>query len=309
MTLAARAIPVTTQRLLSRAGDRPGFVFLVVLMLLAISGIVIAAALRRSAMQALVVEDQLDSYIRYHELQGVRSIADVWLLRNDTETLKRNANTGLPVVTQLIDETVYRIYVQDGQGTVLTNLLGQTGSVPQTWLVEMLSRIPQDRPDLTRSVGPWQVSLRSAPDEVIEAMAAGDPAVALALRSARDEEIANVSDLISELDKQQVNGLTAQAIARNLTFDPSLWRIDVEAERPPNPIRRYVLLVERARNVPRTLEWRVLERNESMRGFGPGAERSITPSPSAIRGRGGDTRPQTPRTRDAGTRKPGSREP
>lgn len=287
-----------------RARSRHGFVFLVVLMMLVISGIVIAAALNRSGMQSLVVEDQLDSYTRYHELQGVRSIADVWLLRHDTEFLKRNANTGLPVTTELIDETVYRIYVQDGQGTVLSNLLNLTGSVPQTWLVEMLGRLPPDRPDLTRAVGPWQVSLRAAPDEVIEAMAAGDPAVALALRSARDEEVANVSDLLAALDREQAPGLTAQAIARNLTFDPTLWRIDVEADRPPAPLRRYVLLVERVRNVPRTLEWRVLERGETLQGFGPDAARRPARPAS-----GGVDRPRSPSTRGTGSRPAPTDEP
>lgn len=252
-----------------RRGRRPdGFVFLVILSFLAIAVIITVAALRRASMQGLLVEDQFTSYVRYHELQGVRAIADVWLLRNDASELQKLANTGEPVLRQLVDETVYRVYVQDGQGTVLDNLVGVTGSVPQAWLVEMLNRLPPDRPDLTRAVGPWQVSIRSAPDEVLEAMAGHDPGLADALKRARDENISDAATLISELQKNGADPLAAQAIARNVSFQPTLWRIDVEVDQPPEPIRRYVMLVQKNRNIPKTLEWRALERGEEVMGFG-----------------------------------------
>ena len=238
-------------------------------MFLVVSTIITASALRRAGMQALIAEDQFQSYLRHHELQGVRSIADVWLLRNDAADLEKSANTGEPVTKQLVEDTLYRIYVQDGQGTVLNNLVGISGSVPQTWLIEMLSRLPRDRPDLTRAVGPWQLSIRTAPDEVLEAMAGGDPAMAIALKQARDEDIIDASALITALQDAGADVLAAQAIARNVTFKPSLWRIDIEVERTPDPIRRYVLLVEKARNIPRTLEWRVIDRGEAVLGFGP----------------------------------------
>lgn len=246
----------------------PGYVFLIVLMFLVISAIITGAALRRAGMQAQIAEDQFQSYQRYHELQGVRAISDVWLLRNDAADLEKHANTGEPVTKQLVEDTLYRIYVQDGQGTVLNNLTGISGSVPQTWLIEMLSRLPADRPDLTRAVGPWQLSIRTAPDEVLDAMAGGDPALAIALRQARDEEVTDASELMTILQEAGADSLAAQAIARNVTFKPSLWRIDIEVEAPSGPIRRYVLLIEKARNLPRTLEWRVIDRDEAVQGFG-----------------------------------------
>lgn len=255
--------------LAARCGSAGGYVFLIVLVFLVVASIITAAALRRAGMQAVLAEDQFNSYLRHHELQGVRAIADVWLLRNDAAELEKHANTGEPVTKQLVEDTLYRIYVQDGQGTVLNNLIGISGSVPQTWLVEMLSRLPPDRPDLTRAVGPWQLSLRAAPDEVLEAMAGGDPALAIALRQARDDEVSDASALIDVLQEGGADVLAAQAIARNVTFKPSLWRIDIEVERIPDPIRRYVLLVEKARNLPRTLEWRALDRGEAVVGFGP----------------------------------------
>lgn len=282
----------TTRR--RRRGDgRPqrnsGFIFVIVLIFLVTSTIITAAALRRAGMQALIAEDQFNSYLRHHELQGVRSIADVWLLRNDAGDLEKNANTGEPVTRQLVEDTIYRIYVQDGQGTVLNNLVGISGSVPQTWLVEMLSRLPPDRPDLTRAVGPWQLSIRSAPDEVLEAMSGGDPALAIALRKARDEGVTDANALINMLQEAGADVLAAQAIARNISYKPSLWRIDIEVERPPEPVRRYVLLVEKARNLPRTLEWRAIDRGEAVLGFGPLGGKPE----SALRG---PTRPGLPKT-------------
>lgn len=280
-------------RPIARSAARPrceaGYVFLIVLVFLVISTIITAAALRRAGMQALIAEDQFQSYLRHHELQGVRAIADVWLLRNDAADLEKNANTGEPVTKQLVEDTLYRIYIQDGQGTVLNNLVGISGSVPQTWLVEMLSRLPQDRPDLTRAVGPWQLSLRSAPDEVLEAMAGGDPALAIALRNARDDGVNDPAKLIEALQEAGADVLAAQAIARNVTFKPTLWRIDIEVERTPDPIRRYVLLVEKARNLPRTLEWRVIDRGEAVLGFGALGGKPET----ALRG---PQRPRLPKT-------------
>lgn len=279
----------TPARDLSRKRHPRGYVFLIVLIFLVISSIITAAALRRAGMQAMIAEDQFQSYLRHHELQGVRAIADVWLLRNDAADLEKNANTGEPVTKQLVEDTLYRIYIQDGQGTVLNNLVGITGSVPQTWLIEMLSRLPPDRPDLTRAVGPWQLSLRTAPDEVLEAMSGGDPALAIALRNARDEGVNDAAKLIEALQEAGADVLAAQAIARNVTFKPTLWRIDIEVEGPTGPVRRYVLLVEKARNLPRTLEWRVIDRGEAVLGFGPLGGKPET----ALRG---PQRPRLPKT-------------
>ncbi len=288
MTSLRRTVHGNAARL-NGAGHRSAYVFLIVLVFLVISTILTAAALRRAGMQAVVAEDQLHSYMRHHELQGVRAIADVWLMRNDASSLEELANSGEPVTRQLVEDVVYRIYVQDGQGTVLNNLLGITGSVPQTWLVQMLSRLPPDRPDLTRAVGPWQLSIRSAPDEVLEAMAGGDPALAIALRQARDEDVKDAADLIARLQNAGADVLASQAIARNVTFKPTLWRIDIEVERPPDPIRRYVLLVQKARNIPRTLEWRAIAHGEAVMGFGP-----LGGKPEgALRGR---PRPSLPKT-------------
>lgn len=253
---------------------RRGFALLTVLMLVVIASIVIGAALQRASLQNLIVEQQIDGYQRHHELQGVRAMVDAWLAKGESiSKLTEFANTGETVDRIALESGVtYRVYAQDGQGTLLTNLSGIVGDVPRRWIISTLSRMPPDRPDLTRDAGPWRISLPAAPDEVLQAMSGDDPTIFSALKVARDEQVATVSEFLSTVQSRGVEDLTATTLSRYIVYSPDLWRFDIEAIHPDRT-ERYVVFAYVKGNNRKILAWRELRHEGEVRGFGPGAGR------------------------------------
>jgi len=176
---------------------------------------------------------------------------------------------------------VILISVQDGQGTVLRSLDAVQDPDTQRWLVEVLSRLPQGRPDLTRRSGNWRISLNAAPDEVLEALAAFDGRTLEALREARTAKDPTEFQMIME--RRRVEPLVQQVLMNGLVFEPTLWRMNIEVVHPDR-ISRYTLLAEKKLNSTKLHEWRPVGESE--------AQRTFTSSLSDLEAaEGGDVRP------------------
>lgn len=245
-----------------------GFVFLTVLLMLAVATIVLTVALQRSNLQATIAQRQIDGYVEHHELLGVRDYANNWLTRqNEPGKLAEYAEKGDVAHRFALDEgTVLRIHVADGQGTVLRSLATITSPETRRWLAGVLSRIPQDSIGLTRRAGPPQVSIRSAPDEVLQAIAGGNPELFSALVAARSKEVKTPVELLQALDRAGVDANVAQTLSRHLVVEPTLWRLNVEAVHPEG-IRRYTLLAEKRMNLTQMHEWRAVGEAEALTLF------------------------------------------
>ena len=252
------------------ASGRSGFVFVLVLMLMAVSTIVIAGALRRAAVLDLIVERQLESYRLHHEMLGVRDWVHQWFKRPETtaEKLAEMARSG-EVADRLVlegENLVFLISVIDGQGTVLRDLSLVKDAAARDFLAQTLSRLPADRPELTRRAGPPTISLASASDEVLEAMAGDNNDLFNGLADARDKNAKNTTELMQALDRAGVDNQTAQEIAPRIAFQTTLWRLNVEAVHAET-IRRYTLLSEKAGNISLVHEWRSVSNSEAAQVF------------------------------------------
>ncbi len=242
---------MTDRRRPVRSRDR-GFVLLLVIVVLALATTIAAWNLRRASLQAQAVQRQIDNYELHHEMLGVRDIVTVWLQRDaDTSKMPEYAASAAPAyAVELPDGKRVRVHVRDGQGTLLANLNAVKDDPAQRlMLLAALARIPSDRPDLVRRSGPWEVSIRAMPDEVIDAIAGDVRALAAALRILRDDTEADNSQLA---DRLQTIGLDPALVQRQLsmlTFEPRLWALDVETVVPaigtrPPEIRYYTVLAE-----------------------------------------------------------------
>lgn len=259
---------------------RRGFAFLMVLMLLAVAAILVGASLQRSAVASLMTARQLEGYQRHHEMLGIRDYGRSWIQKaeNKPEQLAKYAQSDEPAHRFVVDKSiVILITVQDGQGTVLRSLSNVGNAETRRWVVEVLSRLPLDRPDLTRRSGPPQVSLHAAPDEVLDALAGFDSRVLAGLREARDRRAANPTELQQALQKHNVEDLAAHALSQNITFEPSLWRLNVEVVYTDH-VNRYTLLAEKRNNMTELHEWRPVPEAEAERLFGS----SMTRIPSSV---------------------------
>lgn len=264
------------------AQRRTGFAFLLMLMMIAVAGILVGAALQRSAASSAITARQIEGYQRHHEMLGIRDYTESWLgkTENKPEQLAEYARSGEVAHRLVLDNRiVILISVMDGQGTVLRSLANVTNQDHRRWLVEVLSRLPLNRPDLTRRSGPHQISLNAAPDEVLEALAGFDPKVSAGLRDARDRGASNVTDLQNALQRRNVEDLVTHALSQYVTFTPSLWRLNVEVVYPDH-VNRYTLLAEKKANLTKLHEWRPVEESEAERLFG----RSLTRASGGVSG-------------------------
>lgn len=264
---------------LSRA-SRPGFVFVLVLMLLVLAGIVVGASLQRSTASMLMAERQLEGYRKHHEMLGIRDYASSWLRKPEykPDLLGALAESGEVAHRFVIENPgnniVILISVRDGQGTVLRSLASITNPDLRRWVVEVLSRLPPNRPDLTRRSGPALVSLHAASDEVLDAIAGFDTKLSAGLRDARDKGAENATELQASLQRHNVDDLAANAVTKYLSFEPSLWRLNVEVVYPDH-INRYTLLAEKENNLTKLHEWRPVGDSEAESLFG----QAMTPTP------------------------------
>ena len=242
---------------------RPGFVFILVLMLLVMGTATVTWMISRSSLQHTLLQDQVNGYTRHHEMLGVRDIVSHWLGRAENQrNLVDYARQRDPVYkVEIPGGTLIIITVRDGQGTILTRLDMAPTETHQEMLIEMVSRLPVNRPDLVRRSGPFAISLSAAPDEILDAIAGEDLVLSDALREMRDIPEPSRADYLQALTRAGIEAELAQHLMMMFATDTSrerLWRIEVEALDTMGP-RRYDLLVSIDRNLPTIHEWRMIE--------------------------------------------------
>lgn len=241
-----------------RAGaGRRGFVFLLVLVLLIVSSVLLSIGLARGAQQTLAVQNQIRGYQRHHELLGVWDIVDDWLKNQPSASLREHAaNEDVIHRVNLGDDLTIVIRVLDGQGTLLARPDRVPDKDAREWLLSILGRLPPDRPDLVRAVGPPQVSILGASDEVLAAIAGDDKEVLAGLTAAREAKALDDASYMNHLTKAGVNGSMIQLLARVATVTPMLFRIEAEVIQG-DEVRIYEILTT-AGNATNVLELRAL---------------------------------------------------
>ncbi|MBL8744782.1 MAG: hypothetical protein JNK58_00340, partial [Phycisphaerae bacterium] len=100
------------------------------------------------------------------------------------------------------------------------------------------------------------------------------------LRDARDKRAANPTELQASLQRYNVEDMAANAVTQYLTFEPSLWRLNVEVVYPDH-VNRYTLLAEKRNNMTELHEWRPVGDAEAESLFGD----AMTPAPGGVPGR------------------------
>jgi len=250
---------------------RRGFTMLLVIGLLAMAATVIAFNLKRISFRAGVVQRQIEQYELHHEIQGVRDIVHLWLSNPAVRSqLTERAGSDIPAHTvTMADGLSVRVYVRDGQGTLLANLTNAPDLAQRELMITALSKLPDDRPDLIRRSGPMEMSFYAMSHEVIEAISP-DPQIADALKILQtDPDItrANISAKVSELGGSME---AFQRIRQTIIFSPELWGLDVVAFDPKaieaeDQYRLYTVLAQVRGPLPVIYEWRPVDRDEFQR--------------------------------------------
>ncbi len=245
------------------ATSRRGFTFVLVIIVTILATMMISWQLRRMNLRAVAVQMQVDAYQEHHQLLGVRDVVWNWARRRAPSNAMPElaAEPGPHYEAQLPGEFLVRVWVRDGQGTILANLKGADTPRRRDLMIELLRRVPLDRPDLTRRGGPMEMSITAMPDAVIEAISGGDQQLASAMRFIREDPTDARRDLRAEFIAQGFEPNDIADVYGLLTFAPVLWRLDVVAVRArpdgtPGKPQRYALLVELGSGEPKLHEWR-----------------------------------------------------
>jgi len=241
-----------------RRTPRRGFVFLLVLMIVSAGVIVISGSINRAVVKGAIIQRQLDGYHQHHELLGIRDLVKFWLVREQADSkLADYARDPEPATRILLpDNVALVIRVRDGQGTLRARL--QPGDAPEVeeMLLDVLSWVPMDRRDLLRRSGPLAVSLRAAPNEVIAALARGNPDVEAVLRKLRDQENVHRGIFVEELQRAGVTPDEIRLLSELIAFEQTrLWKIEVEAV-DARGSRTYSGLVQMDRTTVAWFDWK-----------------------------------------------------
>lgn len=252
-----------------KSRDRGAFALLLALVVLAVAVITIGFNFKRVSGLAIVTEYQIDEYHMHHELMGSRDIVSVWLKRDPpVAQFPEFARTGDPAYRVVLPDGMrLSIFVDWGQNTMLANLNKAQGNDQALNMLRIIQRIPEDRPDLLRTGGPYQVNVNGMEDELIDAICGEQTEIADLMRRMRDnpdlqEENFNVLLVDSGVDRE-----AAREIITMLTWRPTLWelRVDVEpseliapnrASRRGEPLRRYKVLADIRGSIPTIHQWR-----------------------------------------------------
>lgn len=240
-----------------RRADR-GFVMLAVLMLTVIAVLAVGAMLTRLSVQTAVVERRIDDYRAHHDMLSVKAVVERWMQSANLSTNREDflAPAFGAMRTELPGGRLLTVRLVDGQGTAPTTLAEAQTPEARARLEDVLARLPADRPDLVRRIGPPRISLRAAPDEVVRAIAAGEPALEQFLRELRDQRVANVSNFaVQAANRLGLQPEETAEILQILDFQPTLYRIDA-AVADEQGLRSYVMHIILGRNLTEIVDLR-----------------------------------------------------
>ncbi len=263
--------------------SRPAFVLPLVILLALMGSLVVAVCLERYGAQRLLVQRQVVEYRRHHQLLGAQAIIRGWLGRQQGAGLGRLADTTDAAHRFVLPEGLrIALWLRDGQGAAKIDLTGEP-EPKRTWFELVLYRLPTNAPDLVRRIGPAEISVNSAPKLVLAALRDDGDDLAESIIAEREDQPLDRNRFKQLLERTNASQEEISELSRLVTFEPTLWRIIVEAS-DDEESRLFTALVEYHQNKALIHEWRELSNPAVARELlGDAATLLLTPeSQSAI---------------------------
>lgn len=218
------------------------FALPMVIMLTAVAGVMIGVLLDRQTAQALSVKRQADEYREHHFGRGAKEIIDYWLRTRGNKPVRELLDeSGKALDVTLADGTVISLRLFDAQGTMNADraTLAAAGvPAPRRAFDELAATAGPRLSSLTRKLGPIEVSLGTAPPEVIAAIVNANVSpekqsdLAAALIELRGRTSLAPEDLSEALNGIGLENNERDAITRMVAVDPTFFRAILEARTP-----------------------------------------------------------------------------
>lgn len=219
---------------------RRAFVMPMVLLALVVVGLGVGVSMSRFAAETKVYARQARAYHEHHAGMGLQEAIGAWLKQQTGRAIPDIIDpvTGHAMDIELADGSVVSVYLRDGQGTALSDL----SALPPNQVEEagvILRNLATDLTTaefnrLTRSVGPSGVSINSASDAVIKAVAraiAGDQGEDFANELVRIRARAGKvtrQDITTAVTNTDLSNEQRVMALRLFATDVELWAIIVE---------------------------------------------------------------------------------
>lgn len=233
--------------------SRRGFAIAMVMMAFTVAALLLGASLYRMNARTQLVARQISGYQTHHDAQGMRTIVMRWLRTPDAQrNIRFVADTGEPVFSaSLATGAIVTLRVYNGQGALLADPMAARAGHQRDRLIEALGYLPPGSDHLLRTLGPVKVGILGAPDEVLQAIALGDPELTqllIAIRSDPPDGDTDIAMMLSTMGMQDVE--SRAPIIEMITLATTLWIIEAEVQRGDFPVERYEVMAELAGNLP-----------------------------------------------------------
>ena len=222
---------------------RRGFALPMVLLLALVVSLATAVMLRRQAALRLTIDRELRAYQEHHAARGLQEVISAWTRSLGDEPLDSVlGEDGQAFDLDLAGGSTARVSLFEAQGTVLINPQGLSGQSLED-ARGIASRLPRrtrsDDTSLVRKVGPVAISINSAPEVVLGAVAdfvfdggtAADQFVRELLKKRAEGPLER--NMLSQLAiKVKADNAQRLMLTRLLTVKPTLWYVVVELYSP-----------------------------------------------------------------------------
>lgn len=229
-----------TSRRDNARGARPGFAFVMVILLMVVVSLGVGVAMTRYSAQTKTVARQVAKYQEHHLGRGLQEAIGAWLRQQNGRDLHEvlEEDTGHAMEIILADGSQVSVYLRDAQGALLSNLTGLNDvQVEEGGLILRNLAANSTEPEylrLTRPFGPFAISVDSASPRVLDAAArvvAGSLAdqFLAELDSARDSgEPINRTALTRVATSAGLSSEQRAAMFRVFATDVELWAVIIE---------------------------------------------------------------------------------
>lgn len=233
--------------MMTRPRCQPGFALPMVILLAMVVGLMAAVMLERQGAQRLSVARQLSTYRAHHLGRGVREVVSAWLVSITGQPIENMLGPGGLVLTITTPERqTIQVWMEDGQGSALTDLSGLSGDdlAAARALRDHLETLDRGRidPAWVRAVGPVAISAKSAPEELVRGLAlvvtqmkVRATSFTRSIREAREDGDISEADIGQAAEHAGFSPEQKTRMMRLLTAKPDLWLVRAAFSSPDRP--------------------------------------------------------------------------
>jgi hypothetical protein len=225
-----------------KCASRRGYVLPLVFLLSMIVAFALALIVERNGAKTRNVQRQVEGYRMHHAAKGLQEAISAWITTQNARTIADSlGENGHALDITLPDRSIVSVFLRDGQGTMLEPSAAEstvyTDALALRERLELLCKVEEIAvADHVRPLGPFAMSVNSAPEVVLTAVAehlVGTSAAPEFLTRVLDKRQQTGSrmtraDLVAVGTEMGLANDVRNRVLSMLTVQPELWYVTIE---------------------------------------------------------------------------------